>query len=540
MSRRSLRILFFVENPAAFWRYSPLVSELARRGHAVRLAFNHVPEGMVEELTGDAPQVTYGPAPQRGELDGRRVLASAIRRIADLARYAHPRYENAQFLRHRMAAEVLRELARRDLEPVGRWFARRLARRLAATSDERLSQRVIEAAARLDEAIPTSRRVDRFVLEEAPDVVLVTPVVKRTDQLEYLKSARRQRLPTGACIKSWDQLTNRGLLKFVPERVFVWNEAQRREAEELHGVPPERVVATGAQQFDEWFDRRPSVSREELMSRMGLEPADGYVLYLCSSPDITRPAKGEVAFVLRWLEAVRGSGNERLRRVAIVVRPHPNPAAVHQWRRVDLGRFGNAVVWPRGGSRPVSEEARAEFFDSLFHSDAVVGINTTSMIEAAIVGKSVLTVLTPEFAQESTLHFHHLLAENGGFLHVASSVEEHAGQLARVLEEDAAGAQRRRSFVEAFVRPHGLDRPATPILADAVEQLVEVPVAPPERGRLRLRVALTVEAGLSSVAIVVARALAPAGRLHAPRGLRRLRRRIGAKARRHGLLPSQS
>src|SRR5439155_22512732 len=134
----------------------------------------------------------------------------------------------------------------------------------------------------------------------------------------------------------------------------------------------------------------------------------------------------------------------------------------------DLGRFGNAVVWPREGELPVTDGARTDFFDSLAHSAAVVGINTTAMIEAAIVGKSVLTVLAPDFAQESTLHFDYLLEENGGFLHVASSLEEHVGQLVQTLDESETGGDRRRRFVESFVRPHGLARAATPILADEV------------------------------------------------------------------------
>jgi hypothetical protein len=150
----------------------------------------------------------------------------------------------------------------------------------------------------------------------------------------------------------------------------------------------------------------------------------------------------------------------------------------------------------------------------------VVGINTTAMIEAAVAGRSVLTVLAPEFAQESTLHFHYLLEENGGFLHVASSLEQHAEQLGRVLSETAEDEERRRRFVESFVRPHGLDRPATPIFADAVEELAGLPVDTRVRpGTLLLRVPLALEAGLASAALALPR-------LGLARGLRRLRRRI--------------
>ena len=149
----------------------------------------------------------------------------------------------------------------------------------------------------------------------------------------------------------------------------------------------------------------------------------------------------------------------------------------------------------------MSAEEHDTFFGQLTHSAAVVGINTTAMIEAAVIGKSVLTVLAPGFGQESTLHFHYLLEENGGFLHVASSLEEHAEQLGRVLEDRAEDAEQRRRFVESFVRPHGLDRPATPILADAIDELAGLPVelrAAP--GRLLLRVPLALEAALCSLA----------------------------------------
>ncbi|HSS74915.1 MAG TPA: hypothetical protein VLK53_15250 [Gaiellaceae bacterium] len=127
-------------------------------------------------------------------------------------------------------------------------------------------------------------------------------------------------------------------------------------------------------------------------------------------------------------------------------------------------------------------------------------MNTTAMIEAAILGKSVLTVLVPEFAQETTLHFHYLLSENGGFLHVASDLDEHVRQLASVLDEDEEGAARRGAFVESFVRPRGLDRPAAPIGAEAIEELASLPARNGTKpGTYLLRGLLSVEAGLNAV-----------------------------------------
>ncbi len=207
------------------------------------------------------------------------------------------------------------------------------------------------------------------------------------------------------------------------------------------------------------------------------------------------------------------------------MRPHPNEPG--QWRSVELGRLGNAAVWPPEGELPVTDRLRTDFFDSLAHSAAVVGINTTAMIEAAIVGKSVLTVLAPEFAQESTLHFDYLLVENGGFLHVASSLEEHVGQLRRAVDEQASDVEQRLRFVESFVRPHGLERPALPILADAVEELAAQQADAPAR-LSPLRLPLALEAAACSLVARTAPARRALGR---SLEVGRLRKRIAARAR---------
>jgi hypothetical protein len=87
-----------------------------------------------------------------------------------------------------------------------------------------------------------------------------------------------------------------------------------------------------------------------------------------------------------------------------------------------------------------------------------------------IVGRPVFTVLASEFAgqQEGTLHFKHLTSANGGLLNVATSMPEHLAQLAAVVrgEHDATKS---RAFVQAFVRPHGLDTPAAGKFVEVIE-----------------------------------------------------------------------
>ncbi len=473
--------------------YRPAIEILAARGHEVHLAFTRL-----EKDPGDAalavavaaanPGVTYEEAPVRRRGDGWRPLAGLVRSLVDLGRYMDPRYEDAPALRARMAKKLTRHVSTAGrVDPVTAGVTLRVVRFLERHSSERWHRRVVGGLGVVERAIPTARRIDAYLRERRPDAVLVTPVIEfASSQVEYLKSARRAGIPCAVCVASWDNLTGKGLIRVLPDRVLVWNDVQVEEAVEMHGIPRDRVVTTGAAKFDEWFERQPSFERGEFLRRVGL--AEGpYVLYACSSAFI---APDEVPFVERWLEAVRA--HPGLESVGVLVRPHPQNA--RQWEGVDLSRFGRVAVWPAGGAQPDAGEARAGFFDSLWHSAAVVGINTSALIEAAILGKSVLTPRVPEFAgtQEGTLHFRYVMAENGGFVHVGE-LDAHLDALADVLAHGDEHAARTRRFVESFVRPHGLDHPAAPIMADAMEAVARLSPsrAPRSPGTRLLRVLLT-------------------------------------------------
>jgi hypothetical protein len=229
---------------------------------------------------------------------------------------------------------------------------------------------------------------------------------------------------------------------------------------------------TGAQLFDDWFDRTPGDDRHAFCARVGLKSERPFLLYLCSSLFI---ARDEVSFVRAWLQKLRESCHASLRDCGVLVRPHPGHAA--QWNDVDLSAFGDVVIWPRGGDMPLFEEAKTGYYDSIFHSAAVVAINTSGMIEAGIVGRASFTLLAPEFAatQAGTVHFAHLTAP--GFLRTANTYEEHHAQLDAELRQPSTRASF-EPFVKAFVRPFGMSVPATPRVVDAIEELAHTGAEP--------------------------------------------------------------
>ncbi len=443
-----MRILFLVHNLGKTRHFESVIRGLTARGHTVVVAAarKRKPLRPTKSLHDD-PRVEVIACPTK-RVDGWQDVALAVRRARDYVRFLDPRYARSSKLAARAA----------DYAPEG-WNSA-LDRYPFLRRHWRLTQR---ALALVEAVMPTERYFELFLKAERADLLLVTPLIDfGSYQTDYVKAAHRIGLPVAFLPFSWDNLTNRGLIRVAPDRVLVWNEHQRREAVELHDVPADRVIVTGAPRFDEFFALRPSTSREEFCARIGLDPSRPLILYTCSSNFV---APREVEFVRRWIAELRASDQPVLRACGVLVRPHP--AHREQWAATDLSDLPGVALWYEQSEM----NADQGLYDSLHHAAAVVGLNTSAMIEAAIVGRGVYTIAAEEFAggQGGTLHFQYLLVEHGGVVRLASSFAEHVSQLAAGVSGDPAALERCRRFVESFARPRGLDRPAAPIMVDEIE-----------------------------------------------------------------------
>ena len=488
-----MKILFVVRTAGFVRNFEHVLRELAARGHEVTIAVERRPAkddrftsvfadlaeaGIVCET---APNRMKEPVPQ---------AATQIRLGLDYLRYLDPALSGKTALRERAAAA-----APAPLVALLRRRALRQGRGLAA----------IELGLRaLDQTVPPSEAHAQFLAERQPDVVLVTPLVELgAPQTDLVRAARAAGIPTILAVASWDNLTMKGRLREWPDEILVWNEAQREEGQVLHGLPAERIVATGAHTYDHWFEWQPERTRDEFLAEVGL-PDRPFLLYLCSSSFI---APDEARYVRDWLTAIRASEHELLREAPVLIRPHPQHSG--QWKGADLSDLGPVSVWPRAGADPIERRSRQDFFESMHFCRVVVGINTSALIESAIVGREVLTVLEPRFAatQGGTVHFEHLARAEGGVLTIASDQATHLAQLAARLEGATADESRRTRFLEDFIRPHGLGEPAAPRFADRVEAVVAAgQMAPPPAVALPAAVAAGLRAVWRSPVVPLARA----------------------------------
>jgi hypothetical protein len=446
-----MKVLFAALHLAYYRNFDSVILELARRGHQVHLTGDE-PEAMggqqlAERLAAQYPGVTWDLLPSL-EDEPWFEAARRMRVALDYVRVLDPQYPDKLRVRtEKRAARVVRWASR--VPVIGR----------SAT---------LRGLTRFERLMPPSPAMLEYLRAQAPDLVVVTALTySRSQQLDVLKAARTLKIPVVAAIMSWDHLSSKALIHLAPDQVIVWNDVQRQEAVAMHGLPAERIVLTGAQCYDQWFGRQPSRSHAEFCASVGLQPDRPYVLWVHSALSPT-PEPPEPVLVKRWIEALRRHSDPRLCELGVLVRPHPE--RLKEWTGVDFGHFENVAFH---GRNPIDDRARDDYFDSLYHSRAVIGLVTSAFLEAAIVGRPVLTFTLPEYRmhQEEMIHFGYLMTVGGGLLHSAPDLQTHFDQLAAAVALEGQRDERNRRFIGAFIRPGGLEVPATPVFADALETI---------------------------------------------------------------------
>jgi hypothetical protein len=210
--------------------------------------------------------------------------------------------------------------------------------------------------------------------------------------------------------------------------------------------------------FANFFGASSRLSRAEFCKSLGLDATKPLLAYLGSSRTI---APDEHLFLWRWIAAVRTAADPLLRDCNIFVRPHPHNSVIwDQWPKV---LPEGVVIWNGRGN-----DIRG-IIDCVVHSSAVVGINTTAMLEAAALGKPVLTIIDENLSvgQTQRVHFRYLTQ---GLVTAAPNLEDHVIDLTKILHGDTSFARKSKTFARSFLRPPWPFRSPVKAFHIAVEQ----------------------------------------------------------------------
>lgn len=314
-----------------------------------------------------------------------------------------------------------------------------------------------------EKCVPASQAVIDDITKYRPDVVVASPVDMRfSEEVEYVKAARKLRIPAVVPVLSWDNLTTKGLFHVHPDVMLVWNRLQFNEAKEIHGVHENKLRVTGSPFLDKWFDTSNlRMNRIEFCRQVGLDPERPFIIYLGSSGNI---ASDETWLISGLADALRSSSDVRLRAVQILARPHGANQKVFKNLNHD-----NIKVWLRDGQLPDSREGLKQFVTAINEALCSLGLNTTAMVDAIMANCPVIAMTVPEYSQVNAakaVHFQYLL--NAEIYDRADSPEICTGIVGRLLDGKDEHAEQRELFVNEYVWPRGRDRTAGQVQAEEI------------------------------------------------------------------------
>lgn len=454
-----MKFLFVLDNYSKYFSIDDVVRELYQRGHDISIIMGleekrNVPDDAVQKAKADLPNL------QIESLLKRRYLKNLVKDIRELLNYAH-------ILNH--------EKARRwDAVKWGRYFHPLVWRMITSRAGKiMLKSRSFQKMLRfIEQMIPVDARIAQQIKHQHPDVVITLPLISGdSKENEYIKASLTLGIPCVYSMFSWDNIASKGTFQSHPDYSIVWSKSLAEELAHMHGIPNSRIFITGAPRFDRLLNGENEyiMAKGEFCRAAGLNGEKKYILYVGSTFLVTNEFKkaiNEEELVLEIVDKLQE--NPRTRGINTLFRPHPLNAGVV--KTLLEHKRTNISVYPLHGEFPDTEEKRRMFYNSIHHSIAVVGVNTTAFLEASALDKPCITIVTETFGETQQLpHFHHLA--DAGFLETVNGPEELANLVGKIMDGMDARAEQRRAFVKNFLRLTDSTKSAAEAYADLVEKI---------------------------------------------------------------------
>lgn len=115
-----------------------------------------------------------------------------------------------------------------------------------------------------------------FFKEFNPDTIFATDIQSELD-VAILNEAKKNGIKTIGMVRSWDNLTSKGLIRTVPKKLLVWNSIIADEAVRLHDIKKDTITIVGIPHYDN-YHKYSSATKEDFFKVIGADMSKKIVL----------------------------------------------------------------------------------------------------------------------------------------------------------------------------------------------------------------------------------------------------------------------
>lgn len=219
--------------------------------------------------------------------------------------------------------------------------------------------------------------------------LVFAPDVFHVDDVHFLAEAKKKGIKTIGMIRSWDNITGKGLFRMKPDQLIVNNLVIKKEAMFYEDVAENKIFVGGMPQFDT-YRNYPTISREEFFRRVGLAPDKKTILFA--------PA-GNRFYDSDWrvMEAMKNAISKGvLTNAQVLVRLPPNDdVAFGQFtpdKNFSIDRPGKHFKENLFRDQELTREDMDHLANTLYYTDVIVSYSSTLCIDGAMFNKPIVTL----------------------------------------------------------------------------------------------------------------------------------------------------
>ena len=317
---------------------------------------------------------------------------------------------------HRPFKFVLKRIVNRTLGPFG--FITRPIIRFLDNSFVGLDQGVVE-----------------LLKKYKPDLVLVPDIVFPPDRV-VLRASRRLGFYTLGMIRSWDNLTSKGVIQILPHKLIAHTTIMRKEAIKYAGMPEKDIVVSGIPHYDIFFQPRTK-TREEFLQGLGIDPRCR--ILLCAPFNYEYTGSAEIIINVLTEAIDKGILPQDLH-IIVRYRPATPEIASSKIRPSSHLTFTNPCEHYFAVQNLQSPSEDWEFskndlellVNTLCYSDVVLNYMSTLSIDAAVFDKPVINL---RFDADTNTPPHHKIDIFVRYLHYRSTEASGGIRLVRNIRE---------------------------------------------------------------------------------------------------------
>ncbi len=315
----------------------------------------------------------------------------------------------------------------------------------------------------LNDFIPLEPNVVEVLKKYKPKMVVVPDIVLFSDRI-FLRAAKHTGIFVVGMVRSWDNLTAKGVIQVMPDKLIAQTDFMKRDAMRYGDMNEKDIEVLGLPQFDFYF-RKINATKEEFLKNLGIP--FGRRLILCAPFFDTYSTSSGIKIINQLARAVDSGKLPKDLHFLVRYRPESLPEDESGERLLKHPHITVTMPFSKHFGKGVDRRPDYEFsksdvellINSLYFSHVTINTISTLTVDAIVLDKPVINIRfdgdskTPPAYRVALFsgYDHYNFIENLGGASLAYNFEELIELINKYLKDTSFSAEGRKKVKKELV-----------------------------------------------------------------------------------------